>query len=109
MEVTSTLLAPGAGVRPTPPASSLAGLTVEEPAAAPVSASAAAEPGTSMAGSPRPLASIAAGRGEPVRAARRHGGLTRTTASATSDPASPTPASRSTSVPITFDQQNPYK
>jgi serine/threonine protein kinase len=207
VEVTSTLLAPAAGARPTPPASSLAGLTVEERGAAPMLSpgSALGSPGrrrlpspvaigaalavgailvavgvgtrrstvppvgsggvgqgqalatgkpsggppnpaalqaagpvaptanslprpipapsvplhawsaakpAPMAASPRPVASLAANGGGPVRAARRHGGPTRTTASATStasDPASPPTASKSTSVPITFDQQNPYK
>jgi eukaryotic-like serine/threonine-protein kinase len=203
VEVTSTLLAPGGGARPTPPASSLAGLTVDERAVAPASGSgsasvsparrrlsplvalgaalavgaivvavgvgtrrsamppagsggpgqgqasrllggppnpvpvpaaalvapaadglprpiagppplvhgpAAAEPETPTTVSSRPVPPVGANGGGPARAARRRSGVVRTTATATaSAPASPTPASRSTSVPITFDQQNPYK
>jgi serine/threonine-protein kinase len=188
-EVTSTLLAPDDRARPTPPASSLAGVTVDDratpavpssssspslarrrplvavgaalavvaivvavgvgrrpsPAASPKPAAVGLEPAPPPsaklvaptptptpapgAESPHPVAS-ASGKSVPsvpadsapspaggalARSGRRHGGPTRTTASSAlpafpaSPPGIPAVARKSPSVPITFDQENPYK
>ena len=67
------------------------------------------KPDASTLADSAPLPAAGPSGGAPVRAGRRHGSSTRTSDSVSSFAASPGPAGRSASVPITFDQENPYK
>jgi serine/threonine-protein kinase len=67
------------------------------------------KPDASTFGDSAPLPAAGPSGGTSVRAGRRHGSSTRPSDSVPSFAASSAPAGRSASVPITFDQENPYK
>jgi serine/threonine-protein kinase len=102
--------APRPNVSPTPPPLQPS----SPPTTAAPSPTAAAQPAPPAPAPGRSLPSAGATEGGLMRTARRHGPVTRSAASAlTAAPAagsaSPASSGKAASVPITFDQQNPYK